>query len=1126
MNAGLGSLIKTLLLVLLVIFLASVIYSLMLLLPLNKNLDDEKNNIRMMLMPSFDRLYRAKQSLLKRQPSSRYSLTSLLSHNYYLNIQHSITPTMGLYELEIGLRAERGINSCKGFTLQLAQAGKSVKPYKLISWGLLKNLDSHKNSLLERFVGWKLRVNSAQLQQGLLTNITVKSVKDNVSFYVQIAKNLTTPVVSLKKLLDSNNKEVLLALATNTRISDAIQKALLQRLSPRIDRYLAKNKNTPASVLMTIAKRYRNSDSKDHLLINRHILSNRNVDSDTVSLVFLSYKKLHFMIASHAKTSSKTLVQIYNSANSQLRRVVLRHKSIPHNILQQQLKIVSNEAYFIIAMNSATDEKLLLTLIQNAHLLDKNQAEVNNRIEYERISSDLNIVEFIRHKMTAIHSSVRQRVTILSRNSLFLLDPKVAKNYTWTPQLSPSETLLTLVALHPRANESVLSNLSKKSLFAIDNLLSRHKNTPTKILESLIRRKQWVSYMKPVVSTKGLSEKDKQLFLEELSLYRHNMIMSNISNRPELDSDFLQKVRQRLLINLTPYTAAHVVSKFKLTGRQFADLLKIKNLSKTNQEKMQQNLSMNPYTPKIILLKLAKTGSKIVQRLLVQRQTLSSELQLQIALNTKVPRVLEILAGHSGLSSAVQAQLVLVTTRLLNKVKKKSYQVFRLTRIFIKLVRNTSTRESILKKIASLDISRVNSVLLQRANVSNRLRNDMLSLLLYRKNCRYFIAYDPKHKPFDRFSIKSKTFSENHTLAIFDVILSNDTASVLPVINLGKIPHKPNPGIILGAKAVEIDSRKIRYSVSHHTNVLLVSHRNKVNQFNSAMLSLVSWIVSELVSTTKFQVNGYQAQLDGKSFVNFYIANNSYISIIYFAFILMFLLLLAVLLYSSKIRIQKASLVYENEKLDSNMRRKAYIAELLGHEIKSPLHSLQQLLRSDKKSQVLIKRIHQAILKFATLEAEISGLDGVMTEIDVNDFLTNYCLYAQQYKSISRLEFSSSVPQLRVFTSTEDLEIVLDHIVNNANDFRAENTKITIRSYREKDKVVVKISNQGPCISEELLADLFEFGSSSRSHLSAENLGQGLFIVREKLKELKAIIRVSNLPNGVAFEISLPVIPA
>ena len=69
----------------------------------------------------------------------------------------------------------------------------------------------------------------------------------------------------------------------------------------------------------------------------------------------------------------------------------------------------------------------------------------------------------------------------------------------------------------------------------------------------------------------------------------------------------------------------------------------------------------------------------------------------------------------------------------------------------------------------------------------------------------------------------------------------------------------------------------------------------------------------------------------------------------------------------------------------------------------------------------------------------------------------------------------------------------------------------------------MSIFNQGPALDPAIANHLFEFGVSTRKGSDTSHLGQGLYIVQEKLRDMNASIVCQEHNDGIEFIVSLPI---
>jgi signal transduction histidine kinase len=95
----------------------------------------------------------------------------------------------------------------------------------------------------------------------------------------------------------------------------------------------------------------------------------------------------------------------------------------------------------------------------------------------------------------------------------------------------------------------------------------------------------------------------------------------------------------------------------------------------------------------------------------------------------------------------------------------------------------------------------------------------------------------------------------------------------------------------------------------------------------------------------------------------------------------------------------------------------------------------------------------------------------------------------------------------------------------NATRYRPPGTAITVGLSVVADTVIASIHNHGPHVPEDMIGRIFEYGVSDQPDGGAlGNRGQGLFVAKTYLAKMGGSIAVHNRPDGVQFDIWLPVV--
>jgi signal transduction histidine kinase len=202
--------------------------------------------------------------------------------------------------------------------------------------------------------------------------------------------------------------------------------------------------------------------------------------------------------------------------------------------------------------------------------------------------------------------------------------------------------------------------------------------------------------------------------------------------------------------------------------------------------------------------------------------------------------------------------------------------------------------------------------------------------------------------------------------------------------------------------------------------------------------------------------------------------------------------------------------------------------QAVGHEIMSPLQSLM-VLHGDAKdpSNRYITRMQQAVKILYGQASPAEAFSQAVPElasVNLNEFLTAVATNSSEI-GISNVSYKPTIQAQAIHVKADEhwLEDVITHVLNNANRFRLEGSKIAIELEARDRQAIVQISNQGARIDPAMLERIFEFGVSSREEAQAHR-GQGLFVARTYMAKMAGTISASNLADGVCFELKLPLV--
>ncbi|MFT4758898.1 MAG: signal transduction histidine kinase [Paraglaciecola sp.] len=138
------------------------------------------------------------------------------------------------------------------------------------------------------------------------------------------------------------------------------------------------------------------------------------------------------------------------------------------------------------------------------------------------------------------------------------------------------------------------------------------------------------------------------------------------------------------------------------------------------------------------------------------------------------------------------------------------------------------------------------------------------------------------------------------------------------------------------------------------------------------------------------------------------------------------------------------------------------------------------------------------------------------------DVFHKYQILAKEKEIELKLNMPKDLPM--VFADLGLVERVIQNLMDNALKFTPNGGKIQLDLRPLNDSVEIKIVDNGPGISEEQQAYIFErYNKANRKGEQTGGAGLGLAIVKKILELHDATIRVqSQLNQGTAFMFQLP----
>lgn len=210
----------------------------------------------------------------------------------------------------------------------------------------------------------------------------------------------------------------------------------------------------------------------------------------------------------------------------------------------------------------------------------------------------------------------------------------------------------------------------------------------------------------------------------------------------------------------------------------------------------------------------------------------------------------------------------------------------------------------------------------------------------------------------------------------------------------------------------------------------------------------------------------------------------------------------------------------------------------VSHEIKTPLSVIQSyakllenpaLHESDKKRY--LKSLQDACKNLSTLVTNILKLNKLehqkllpeLKRYNLSESLINQILQYEELIENKSINLNCDIEEDVYITSEESyLDLIWNNLVSNAIKFTNANGNITISLKKDKDKVIVKVADDGIGISQEHGHHIFDkFYQADTSHYQEGN-GLGLALVKKVIDILGGTIYVESEENkGSTFTVEL-----
>lgn len=270
------------------------------------------------------------------------------------------------------------------------------------------------------------------------------------------------------------------------------------------------------------------------------------------------------------------------------------------------------------------------------------------------------------------------------------------------------------------------------------------------------------------------------------------------------------------------------------------------------------------------------------------------------------------------------------------------------------------------------------------------------------------------------------------------------------------------------------------------------------------------------------------------------------------------LLLVTVMLYSfqkvkrtnTELQQQKAELAKKNKEVEDKSKElellnntKDKLFSIIGHDFRSPLHSLRGLLEligtrnmSQQEFETYTKDLRKKVdVVYNNLDnilhwsvSQLNGINASPVQIDMQPLTDEVVELYSEVGRVKGVKIQNDVPSNAfVWADKDQVRLVIRNLVSNALKFTFAGGKVTIGAVVFEDCVRISVKDTGVGIADDDLGKLFIKQSlwSAKGTNNEKGLGLGLLLCQEFIERNNGTLDVKSEPgSGTEIAFTLPTI--
>ncbi len=236
---------------------------------------------------------------------------------------------------------------------------------------------------------------------------------------------------------------------------------------------------------------------------------------------------------------------------------------------------------------------------------------------------------------------------------------------------------------------------------------------------------------------------------------------------------------------------------------------------------------------------------------------------------------------------------------------------------------------------------------------------------------------------------------------------------------------------------------------------------------------------------------------------------------------------------------------YNQKKVNKELKEindtKDKIFSIIGHDLKTPLNTLKELLElfkdkaiSPKEMIALTPRIQNNV-DYGTFtlnnllywaQSQMDGIRADPSKINITKIVADTVLVFSNEALKKNIQIRNRITaEDMVYFDCEHLRIIFRNLISNAIKFTPDNGEIEICSDSTSLHTTIKICDAGIGIDENTYSKLFNQDKmySTKGTNNEKGTGLGLSICKELLQKNNSLLKIEpNSPNGSCFIITIP----